>query len=90
MHVIQFLLVRADLCPIQMTPPRYHVAIIKRLLLHVSYLSLHAFMRTKFLNSEVPEGRNAPHRRECDNYELYGKAETKNVQLALQHGCNTS
>ena len=47
-------------------------------------------MRTKFLNSEVPEGRNAPHRRECDNYELYGKAETKNVQLALQHGCNTS
>ena len=46
MHVIQFLLVRADLCPIQMTPPRYHVAIIKQLLLHVSYLSLHAFMRT--------------------------------------------
>ena len=45
-HVIQFLVVRADLCPIQMTPPRYHVAIIKRLLLHVSYLSPQAFMRT--------------------------------------------
>ena len=45
-HVIQFLVVRADLCPIQMTPPRYHVAMIKHLLLHVSYLSSHAFMRT--------------------------------------------
>ena len=87
-HVIQFLVVRADLCPIQMTPPRYHVGYDKtpfasRILSFVP----HFYADLRF-------GRNAPHRKECDNVtmKLYGEASTKfkNVQLALQNACNTS
>ena len=91
-HVIQFLLVGADLCPIQMTPPeslslRYDKKTFASPIL--SFVpSFYADLRFWIVKSRMAgtplTGRNVT----IMNCTV--KLKPENVQLALQHGCNTS